>query len=118
MTMPVQCVELLLRYEGMPCPYCAKAMTLADGKRGRRAPTRDHVRPRCKGATLASFKDLNRLLVCRTCNHAKGSRSLVEFYAWLRERNDPRAHHVARTIHALRESAPSGVFWELVGMSA
>jgi 5-methylcytosine-specific restriction endonuclease McrA len=78
---------------GSPCPYCGEPMT-AD-----RSPTRDHIRPRSKGYTLAD--PANRVIVCFPCNQLKGSRSLRSFLFRLNRSCDPRAAHVASFLESL-----------------
>jgi 5-methylcytosine-specific restriction endonuclease McrA len=75
---------------GLPCPYCGNPMT------GERAPSRDHIRPRSKGFTLAD--PANRAIVCQPCNEDKGSRSLGSFLFRLRRAADPRTQCVAAFI--------------------
>jgi 5-methylcytosine-specific restriction endonuclease McrA len=58
-----------------------------------RPPSREHIRPRSKGFTLAD--PLNRAIVCQPCNEDKGSRSLASFLFRLRRAADPRAPIVA-----------------------
>ena len=77
---------ILIAATGQPCPYCGEPMT------GERAPSRDHIRPRSKGFTLAD--PANRAIVCQPCNTDKGSRSLASFLYRLRLAGDPRAVHV------------------------
>jgi 5-methylcytosine-specific restriction endonuclease McrA len=60
---------------------------------GNRPPSRDHIRPRSKGFTLAD--PANRAIVCQPCNTDKGSRSLASFLFRLRRAVDPRAVFVA-----------------------
>jgi HNH endonuclease len=45
---------------GKPCAYCGEPMA---------APTRDHIRPRSKGGTLAPG---NKAMACDCCNSDKG----------------------------------------------
>lgn len=71
---------------GKPCAYCGQPMA---------APTRDHIRPRSKGGTLAGQ---NKALACDPCNQAKGSRSLASWLYRLRRAGDPRAEIVADLI--------------------
>lgn len=71
------------RSNGKRCPYCHNLMVVGT----RRFPTRDHVRPRRAGGTLAPW---NCLVVCAPCNVDKGDKMLSEFVAWLEKRNDPR----------------------------
>jgi 5-methylcytosine-specific restriction endonuclease McrA len=78
---------ILLAAIGAQCPYCGHPMT------GNRAPSRDRIRPRSKGWTLAD--PANRAIVCQPCNEDKGSRSLGSFLFRLRRAADPRAHFVA-----------------------
>jgi 5-methylcytosine-specific restriction endonuclease McrA len=74
----------LLDAIGEPCSYCGEPM-LPDERR----PSRDHIRPRSKGFTLAD--PANRAIVCQPCNEDKGSRSLASFLFRLRRTGDPRA---------------------------
>ncbi|MGJ4908877.1 HNH endonuclease [Bradyrhizobium sp. HKCCYLS2033] len=71
---------------GKPCAYCGQAMA---------APTRDHVRPRSKGGTLAGQ---NKALACQRCNEDKGSRSIRSWLYRLEKAGDPRAAIVATRI--------------------
>jgi HNH endonuclease len=45
---------------GQPYRYCGNPMAV---------PTRDHIRPRCRGGTLDGQ---NKALVCDPCNQEKG----------------------------------------------
>jgi 5-methylcytosine-specific restriction endonuclease McrA len=67
-----------------------------------RSPTRDHIRPRSKGYTLAD--PANRAIVCEPCNQLKGSRSLLSFLFRLTRCGDPRAAHVARFLEGITVS--------------
>ncbi len=81
---PYSTVVMLREADGKPCPYCHNVM-----KRGtRRPPTRDHIRPRRAGGTLAQG---NCIIVCSPCNGDKGDMMLVEFLESLRRKGDPRA---------------------------
>src|SRR5216684_6443958 len=71
----VFCAELVAAI-GKPCAYCGEPMA---------APTRDHIRPRSKGGTLAPG---NKALACDRCNTDKGSRSLA---SWLQAREGWRS---------------------------
>ena len=82
-TMPAPSRAILVAAVGSPCAYCGDPMAL---------PTRDHVRPRASGGTLA--EPANRLLVCERCNRDKAAMSLLEFLAWLIRRQDGRAERV------------------------
>jgi hypothetical protein len=82
--------QILTNAIGLPCPYCDHPMA------GERAPSRDHIRPRSKGFTLADLR--NGAIVCRRCNTDKGSRSLASFLFRLRRACDPRAPFVAAFI--------------------
>ena len=78
---------------GKPCVYCGEPMAV---------PTRDHIRPRSKGFTLAN--PANRAIVCEPCNRDKGSPSLASFAFRLRQAGDPRALFVeafSRSLAAL-----------------
>jgi 5-methylcytosine-specific restriction endonuclease McrA len=68
---------------GKPCAYCGDPMA---------APTRDHIRPRSKGGTLAAG---NKALACDPCNTDKGSRTLGSWLYRLAKVGDPRAAIVA-----------------------
>ena len=57
-----------------------------------RPPTRDHIKPRSKGFTLADAR--NRMVVCQPCNKAKGSLSLERFRNRLARVGDPRARRI------------------------
>jgi 5-methylcytosine-specific restriction endonuclease McrA len=59
-------------------------------------PTRDHIRPRSKGGTLAQGK----ALACERCNGDKRSRTLGSWLYRLRRAGDRRAEIVARRISA------------------
>jgi 5-methylcytosine-specific restriction endonuclease McrA len=72
---------------GKPCAYCGEPMA---------APTRDHIRPRSKGGTLAQGK----ALACPGCNGDKGSRTLESWLYRLRMAGDRRADMVAVMIAA------------------
>jgi hypothetical protein len=71
---------------GKPCAYCGDPMA---------EPTRDHIRPRSKGGTLAPH---NKALACQRCNTDKGSRSLASWLQRLEKAGDPRAVFVATLI--------------------
>jgi 5-methylcytosine-specific restriction endonuclease McrA len=58
-------------------------------------PTRDHIRPRSKGGTLAAG---NKVLACDPCNGDKGSRSLKSWLYRLELAGDRRAVFVATMI--------------------
>jgi hypothetical protein len=77
---------------GSPCAYCGEPMA---------APTRDHIRPRSKGGTLAQGK----ALACAPCNTDKGSRSLASWLYRLKMVGDPRAPIVAAFITGLATAA-------------
>ncbi len=80
---------ILHRFDGKPCPYCSEKM-----KRGTKMmPTRDHVRPRRAGGTLANG---NCLVVCASCNNDKADMTLTEFIEWLEKRDDYRRARVVR----------------------
>jgi HNH endonuclease len=64
---------------GKPCTYCGDPMA---------APTRDHIRPRSKGGTLAPG---NKTLACDRCNTDKGDRSLASWLYRLEMAGDSRA---------------------------
>ena len=67
---------------GKPCAYCGMPMAV---------PTRDHIRPRSKGGTLAQGK----ALACERCNGDKGSRTLGSWLYRLCRAGDRRAMIVA-----------------------
>ncbi len=73
----VFCAELVAAI-GKPCAYCGEPMA---------TPTRDHIRPRSKGGTLAPG---NKALACDRCNTDKGSRSLASWLYRLEKAGDPR----------------------------
>lgn len=84
-----QGVTLLKQFDGKRCPYCNDIM-----RRGsRKPPTRDHVRPRSLGATLANG---NCLVVCGPCNNDKDDMTLEEFVLYLKGKNDHRHRLVAK----------------------
>lgn len=62
-----------------------------------RCPSRDHVRARVRGGTLAPD---NRMIVCDPCNGAKGAKSLARFLHHLIRASDPRAGHVAAVMRS------------------
>jgi 5-methylcytosine-specific restriction endonuclease McrA len=68
---------------------------------GSHFPTRDHIRPKSKGYTLAD--PANRAIVCEPCNENKGSRSLASFAFRLRRAEDPRACFVEAFISQLQD---------------
>ena len=63
--------ETLARAVGLPCPYCGKPMDAT------RPPTRDHIKPRRRGGTLAD--PANKAIVCAVCNTDKRAKSLAAF---------------------------------------
>lgn len=75
------------------CPYCGTTMNGRD--KHPRAPTRDHVQAKSVGGSRAPE---NFVMVCRLCNGHKGRMTLEEFHAWLDQRGDKRARHVAAFI--------------------
>jgi hypothetical protein len=79
---------------GKPCAYCGEPMA---------APTRDHIRPRSKGGTLAAG---NKAFACQPCNTDKGSRSLRSWLRRLEIGSDPRAVFVRAIVDSL---APIGL---------
>lgn len=81
------------RFNGQHCPYCLHVM-MTDT---RRHPTRDHVKPRRAGGTLA---DSNRLIVCMQCNSDKADMMLAEFVDWLQKRSDARASIVQSVLNS------------------
>jgi 5-methylcytosine-specific restriction endonuclease McrA len=78
--------RVLVAAIGLPCAYCAEAMTVPD-----RPPSRDHIKPRSKGHALAG----NLAPVCCRCNTDKGSLSLGQWLTRLSRAGDARADHVA-----------------------
>lgn len=86
---PYSTPKMLKAADGKPCPYCEKTMIRGT----RRMPTRDHVRPKRAGGTLAAG---NVLIVCSPCNGDKGDMMLLEFVDWLARRADPRAEIVRK----------------------
>jgi hypothetical protein len=68
------------------------------------APTRDHIRPRSKGGTLAPH---NKVLACDPCNQDKGSRSLASWLYRLASAGDPRAAIIEASFPNTRASGPS-----------
>lgn len=93
-----QTSSLIRRHEGKPCPYCSHPMVTALG----RAPTRDHIFPKCRGYNLGG----NRAIVCKPCNTAKKHWDILEWLARLRKGNDRRATHVARFAAFIGIKAP------------
>lgn len=91
------------------CPYCRKGMTLS----GPRQMTRDHIRPRSKGANLSGY---NKVLVCAKCNNDKGDSHIGNWQVTLAAQNDPRAVHVANFIEYLRTVVPATTFAHLLGL--
>lgn len=57
----------LFRAQGCKCFYCGRFV--AEEK-----ATRDHLRPRCEGYTLAA----NQVVACLRCNQAKAARRPTE----------------------------------------
>lgn len=60
-----------------------------------RAPTREHIRAKSKGGTLA---DGNGVIACERCNRDKANKHLEGFLLSLLRRGDGRAVHVAAFI--------------------
>ena len=89
-------VAELVAAVGKPCAYCSEPMD---------APTRDHIRPRSKGGTLAPG---NRALVCDPCNQDKGSRTLGSWLFRLQKAGDRRAAMVAVLLAAVSAIWPEG----------
>lgn len=83
------------RFDGDLCPYCSRPMIVGT----KRFPSRDHIRPRRAGGTLAPN---NCLIVCSPCNNDKRDMMLFEFLEWLSKRNDPRAQFVRKVYHDWR----------------
>lgn len=83
--------KVLLAQHGKNCPYCNVIMRVQRPKPTKQPffPTRDHVIPKkimCGQPTV---------FVCRQCNNDKRDLLLSEWLVTLREKNDPRAEHVA-----------------------
>lgn len=96
--------KMLKDADGKPCPYCSHIM----GSR-KRPPTRDHVRPKRAGGTLAPG---NVLIVCGPCNNDKGDMMLLEFAVWLEKRGDKRAALVRKIPHDFGiVDRPGGESW-------
>jgi hypothetical protein len=81
--MPAPSRAILVAAVGTPCAYCGDPIAL---------PTRDHLKARARGGTLADGK----AIVCQPCNEMKGTRSLAGFLQTLIARSDAkRAVYVA-----------------------
>lgn len=85
---------LLASCVGRPCPYCSEPMTA----HGQHRPTRDHIKPKARGYTLAG----NAAIVCLRCNSDKANRSPEGWLVSLLRRGDPRAVTFAAFILAHR----------------
>lgn len=79
-----------IKGHGEPCGYCERPM---DARLFDRRPTWDHIEPRSKGG---SNRAANLIRVCRRCNWDKADVTLLQFWFWLSDRNDPRAAVVGR----------------------
>lgn len=103
---------------GKLCPICDLPMTKHGN--GKHSATRDHLKARSLGTTLNCFDGHNKMIICRDCNVAKGSASLVEFLMrLLREGDAIRAEGVAGIIADIyRSLGEDRGASELVGMSA
>lgn len=85
-------------FVGRPCPYCGVAMTShMEKKKLPSDVSRDHKLPRSRGGECRGD---NRIIVCRSCNSRKGSRTLAEWHLALSASSDPRARHVAAVLEA------------------
>lgn len=94
-TSPMIPMLPLAKYHGTECPYCGQTMMLGTA----RPPTRDHKIPRYRRREFVSLAPQSNIaIVCSPCNNNKGSKTLVEFAAWLVHRKDPRAPIVATYI--------------------
>lgn len=97
--------------DGRPCPYCRRRMSLAATQRSGLLPSRDHIRPKDKGATL----DNNKIICCQRCNGDKSNRTLWEWHHHLAEKKDPRAVHVVEVIIRLYPYLGHAAYAESVG---
>jgi 5-methylcytosine-specific restriction endonuclease McrA len=93
---------LLLTSHGKECPYCGEVMYVPPkGMRKRhghpRFPTRDHVIPK----SVVPGQQI--LIVCRQCNLDKGNRTLNQWLAELKRKNDPRAAVVSAKYHKIKD---------------
>lgn len=101
--------SIVERSEGRPCPFCKLTMTR---KLAHRVPSRDHLVPRSRGGDR---RDGNRLIICRSCNADKDNMTLLEFVRYLKQRNDPRAGHVAQLILDILASVPTVLARKMIG---
>lgn len=118
-------------YEGTACAYCPRTMTRSTFD-SHLWPSRDHAIPREIGGRL---EPCNRVVCCRGCNHAKGNRTLEEFWEDLmakppgRRRSDParveaviialfmfRRYRNCRQVSGLRAQTQARV-WKALGLS-
>jgi hypothetical protein len=81
MSPPEALPAFLERNRGKSCPYCAQPFVLIGNRK--RAPTRDHIRPRRFGGGPI-------LVCCMKCNNDKGSLFLSEWIEQLRIVSDSR----------------------------
>jgi len=88
---------LLSLHDGKPCPYCGDPMDPAKGRK----PTRDHIKPKSRGGSLAGG---NRAVVCERCNADKANKHLEGFLLRLLRSGDARAPIVAAFIINNREA--------------
>lgn len=101
---------------GRECPICDTPMQ----KHGNRphSATRDHLRPRRLGSTLACFDGRNKKIICRACNVLKRDDSLVVFLLRLmRDADAVKAEGVAGMIADLYACMDAEEADALVGMS-
>lgn len=101
--------SLLAAAVDKPCPYCNAQMRYPDHR-----PTRDHLLSRVHRVmlpddALASIVDVNKIVVCHVCNHAKKSHTLIEWLGRLISGRDPRAVHVSAFIDRIIEKHPGSV---------
>ena len=91
-------LKRLLRVRGKFCSYCSQPMSRDNGFNSSRAPSRDHIIPRCRGG-----KDVleNITLACRGCNEKKGALTGEEYMAWLEGRASRLDRKRRRTITSL-----------------
>lgn len=89
---------------GFRCCYCRAPMLPPD-----LPPTREHAMPRSRFSPVLTHADKgkNICFACGPCNLEKGSSTLLEFLAYLIERQDHRAANVAGLI---RSYAKRGLF--------
>ena len=82
---------------GSPCPYCGEMMDPYV-----RRPSRDHIKPRSHGHTLAPS---NRLIVCVPCNNDKGAMSLWTFAKKYQKRGDLDRSRRVRSLARILDTA-------------